>query len=85
MSIKLIAIIVFIIILASLASALFHLVKAKTPADSAKILKALTLRISLSVLVFIGIFIAFATGLLEPHGIGARIEQLRHEQATHNP
>ena len=78
---KIIAFIVFLVILASLASALFNLVKSKDQANSEKIVKALTVRIALSLLLFILIFVAFATGLIEPHGIGARVQQNRYDNA----
>lgn len=60
-------------IIASLGSALFHLVKHKGQASSPKIAKALTFRIGISILLFILVFILVATGMLEPHGIGSRI------------
>ena len=75
MPIKTLAIIFFLFILASLGTALFHLLKSKDGEQSEKTLKALTYRIGLSVLLFILLFIAFATGLFQPHGIGARIQQ----------
>ena len=75
MPIKTLAIIFFLFIIVSLGIALFHLVKGKDAEQSEKTLKALTYRIGLSVLLFILLFIAFATGLFQPHGIGARIEQ----------
>jgi hypothetical protein len=47
----------------------------KTPEQSEKTVKALTFRITLSIVLFIFIFIAFATGLFTPHGLGAKIHQ----------
>jgi uncharacterized membrane-anchored protein len=73
MIIKSIAIIAFILIIISLGSALYHLVKHNTQEQSEKTAKALTFRIALSVILFIFIFIAFATGVFKPHGLGARI------------
>jgi len=75
MIIKSIVIIAFILIIISLGSALFHLVGHKTPEQSKKTVKALTFRITLSIVLFIFIFIAFATGLFTPHGLGAKIHQ----------
>ncbi|MDO8845948.1 MAG: twin transmembrane helix small protein [Methylicorpusculum sp.] len=72
MIIKILIGIAFIGIIFSLGSALFHLVK-RTEENSTKTVKALTVRITLSVLLFIFIFIAVATGLIKPHGIGARL------------
>ncbi|MCX7093709.1 MAG: twin transmembrane helix small protein [Methylobacter sp.] len=76
MIIKTIVIIAFILIIISLGSALFHLVKHKTEEQSEKTVKALTFRIALSLVLFIFIFIALATGMFTPHGIGARMHQV---------
>jgi hypothetical protein len=78
---KILAIVVFLLILVSLGKALYHLVKAKDDAESAKIAKALTVRIGVSLVLFILIFIAFATGMFQPQGIGARIEQSQYENS----
>lgn len=75
MLIKTLVIVAFIAIIASLGSALFHLVKHKEEAHSQKTLKALTFRIGLSVLLFIFVVIALATGLVQPTGLGARMHQ----------
>lgn len=72
MIIKILIGIAFIGIIFSLGSALYHLVK-RTEENSTKTVKALTVRITLSVLLFIFLFIAVVTGLIEPHGIGARL------------
>jgi multisubunit Na+/H+ antiporter MnhF subunit len=77
---KVLAILVFIAIVISLGLALYHLIKHPSGEDSAKTLKALTTRIGLSLVLFILIAIAYATGLFEAHGIGARIEQIRSEK-----
>ena len=79
--IKILAIIVFLLIITSLGTALFHLVKHKEGETSDKTAKALTVRISLSLLLFIIIFISVATGILEPHGMGTRM----HLKATDHP
>ncbi|MCX7097176.1 MAG: twin transmembrane helix small protein [Methylococcales bacterium] len=71
MIIKTLVIIAFILILISLGSALFHLMNRSPEETSDKTLKALTFRIGLSVVLFILIFIAVATGLYEPEGLGA--------------
>ncbi len=81
-----IVLITFIIIIITLGSALYHLIKHKSEEQSQKTLKSLTFRISLSLILFVFIFIAFATGLIKPHGIGlkmhnahtADIEQNKH-------
>ena len=70
MLIKTVVIFAFLLILLSLGSALFNIVKHKDQANSQKTLNALTLRITLSITLFIFIFIAVANGWIEPHGIG---------------
>lgn len=83
MTVKIIAIVIFIAILASLGSALFHLVKRGDAEQSAKTAKALTYRIGLSLVLFILLFIAFASGLLKPSGIGSRLQH--HAAAEQSP
>ena len=69
--IKIIVIIAFILILASLGSALFHLIQNKGEEASEKTVKALTFRITLSLILFVFVFIMVVTGLYKPQGIGA--------------
>ncbi|MCK5478894.1 MAG: twin transmembrane helix small protein [Methylococcales bacterium] len=80
MPIKIIFIILFIIIIFSLGSALFHLVKRKDQEQSEKTAKALTIRIGLSLVLFVMIFIAYATGMIKPEGIGARMQMMKQNQ-----
>ena len=54
-------------ILASLGTALYHLSTGR--GDSNKMLRALTLRISLSVALFVLLMIAWRIGLIAPHGL----------------
>ncbi len=83
MTIKIIAIVIFFAIVASLGSALFHLVKNRGNEDqSRKTAKALTFRIGLSLLLFILLFLAFASGLFRPSGIGANIQKTRSDHTT---
>ena len=70
MIIKSVVIIAFILIIISLGSALFHLVSRKTEEQSEKTVKALTFRITISILLFIFLFIAVVTGIFKPHGLG---------------
>lgn len=56
-----------IIIVGSLASGLIFLVR--DSGDSKRTIKALTLRIGISLTLFIFLFIAFKLGLIQPHGI----------------
>lgn len=54
-------------IIVSLGMGLFHLVGDK--GDSKRMANALTIRIALSVALFILLFIAWKQGLIQPHGI----------------
>ena len=80
MIIKSIIIIAFVLIIISLGSALFHLVKHKGQQQSGKTVKALTVRITLSLILFIFIFIAFATGIFKPHGLGVNMNMPKATQ-----
>ena len=66
--IKLFVILMLIAIVASLGSALFHL--ARGQGDSKRMLRALTWRISLSVVLFALLLLAYSQGLLQPHAVG---------------
>jgi len=65
--IRLLAIGVLIAIVASLGSALFHLSRS---GDSAKLVRALTVRIGLSLALFVLLMLAWYFGLISPHGLG---------------
>ena len=80
MIIKSLIIIAFILILISLGSALYHLVNRKAGDQSQKTLRDLTFRIGLSMLLFIFLFIAVATGIFEPHGLGVGMQMLKPVQ-----
>ncbi len=62
---KSIVIIVMLLILYSLGSALYYLLNDR--GNSTRVLKALTWRIALSMVLFIFLFIAFHFGWLQPH------------------
>jgi apolipoprotein N-acyltransferase len=55
-----------IAIVVSLGSGLFHLVNDK--GESKRMVRALTVRIALSVALFILLFIAWSQGMIQPHG-----------------
>lgn len=62
MLIKLAIIFVLILIVGSLFSALFFLAKDKGASE--RTAKALTIRITLSILLFLGLMLGYATGLI---------------------
>jgi cytochrome bd-type quinol oxidase subunit 2 len=64
---KLLVVMVLIGIVLSLGSALFHLVHDRS--GSTKMVRALTLRVGLSVGLFVLLFIAWSMGLIQPHGV----------------
>ena len=64
---KIIVVLFLFMIIGSLGSGLYYLVKDKGSSD--RTVRALTVRISLSVLLFILLIIGYATGLLQPHGV----------------
>jgi len=64
---KIIIIFVMIIIAGSLASGLIFLIR--DSGNSKRTVKALTLRITISLTLFIFLFIAYKLGLIKPHGI----------------
>jgi len=67
MLIKILIVIVFLAIIASLGSGLFALVDDK--GKTKRLVNSLTVRITLSVLLFVLLIIAYMTGLIQPHGI----------------
>jgi len=64
--IKILIVLCLIAILISLGSGMFHLVNDK--GGSKKMVKALTVRVALSVALFILLLLAWSQGLLQPHG-----------------
>ena len=67
MFIKIIVLLLLLIIIGSMASGLYYLMKDK--GTSTRTVKALTIRISLSILAFLLIIVGFLTGLIQPGGI----------------
>jgi uncharacterized BrkB/YihY/UPF0761 family membrane protein len=64
----LLVLVCFLAILASLGSALYHLSRG-TPEDSARLSRALTVRITLSLVLFVLLMLAWYFGLISPHGL----------------
>lgn len=65
---RIVVIVLLLAIVGSLASALVYLFK--DDPDSRRTVRALTVRISLSVSLFILLLIAYALGLIQPGGLG---------------
>ena len=70
--VHLIVIVVLFAIVVSLGSALYHLARGPGTGDSRKMLRALTVRISLSVILFVLLMAAWYAGLISPHGVQPR-------------
>ena len=66
--IRVIVILVLLGIVWSLGTALFHL--SRPGGDSKKMIRALTLRVGLSLALFLLLMLAWRAGLIEPHGVG---------------
>jgi len=66
--IKFLIVLTLAAIIASLGTGLFHLVK--DGGRSKRMVNTLTVRITLSVLLFILLFVAWKGGLIVPHGVG---------------
>lgn len=64
---KIFIVLILFTIIGSLFSGLFYLVRDKGSSD--RTVRALTVRISLSVLLFILLMLGYATGILQPHGV----------------
>ena len=67
MLIKLLIIAIFLLILASLGSGLLFMLKDK--GQTKRTVTALTVRIGLSVLVFLLLLLAYLGGFIQPHGL----------------
>lgn len=65
--IRIVVIVVFLGILVSLGSALYQLTRANN--DSRKMVRALAIRVGLSVVLFLLLMLAWYLGLIQPHGI----------------
>ena len=65
---RIVVLIALAAIVVSLGSALYHLSRG-TQQDSAKLARALTVRIALSLVLFALIMLAWLVGLITPHGI----------------
>ena len=62
-----VVILLLLVIFAALTSGMLFLIQDKGQSD--RTVKTLTLRIALSLALFVLLFVGFATGLIRPHGI----------------
>jgi len=69
---KIVVVLLLIIILGALSSGMFFLVRDKGTTN--RTVQSLTVRIALSIALFILLLIGFATGLIKPHGITPSVE-----------
>jgi cytochrome bd-type quinol oxidase subunit 2 len=77
---RVVVLIAFAAIVVSLGSALYHLSRG-TQKDSAKMARALTIRIALSIALFALIMLAWYAGLISPHSVvPSRAQQVSHSQ-----
>ncbi|MBC6414034.1 MAG: twin transmembrane helix small protein [Chromatiales bacterium] len=67
MWLKIIVLILFLAIIASLSSALFTMIK--NNGQSNKTVNALTLRVALSIITFVLLIVGYAMGWIQPHGL----------------
>jgi predicted Kef-type K+ transport protein len=66
---KILVVVTLFIIIGSLFSALFYLVKDQGHKDSTRVVKALSIRIGLSLTLFILLGIGYATGFIPSTGL----------------
>ena len=64
---KILIVIIFLGMIGSMGSALFFLIKDKGQSD--RTLKALTVRIGVSIALFALLFVLWGLGLISPHGV----------------
>lgn len=64
---KILIVVIFLGIIASMGSALFFLIKDK--GQSNRTLHALTVRIVVSIALFVLLFVLWSLGLINPHGV----------------
>ena len=67
MIIKIILLILFLLIIASLGAGMFSLIKDRDNTD--RTVKFLTFRIILSILAFVVLVVSFLMGWIQPHGL----------------
>ncbi len=63
-------IVLLLMILGSLAAGVIFLVKDESDSKSTRLVTSLTVRISLSILLFVSLLVGSYFGLIQPHGLG---------------
>ncbi|HTT02357.1 MAG TPA: twin transmembrane helix small protein [Steroidobacteraceae bacterium] len=66
---RLVVVLMLIAIVVSLGSALYQLTRGPGGEASAKMARALTIRIGLSIVLFLLLMLAWYAGLISPHGL----------------
>jgi succinate dehydrogenase/fumarate reductase cytochrome b subunit len=64
---KIIIVLLLLAVLVSLASGMFFIVQDKGESD--RTVKSLTVRITLSIALFLMLIVGYLTGIIQPHGI----------------
>jgi len=70
---KIIIVLLLLAILVSLSSGMFFLVHDK--GETNRTVKSLTIRIALSIALFLMLFIGYFTGMIQPHGISPEVPE----------
>ena len=81
---KIIIVLLLLAIIVSLTSGMFFLVNDKGETD--RTVKSLTIRVSLSIALFLMLFVGYFMGLIQPHGITSGLpesEPSKTEKARH--
>ncbi|AAU90646.1 hypothetical protein MCA0130 [Methylococcus capsulatus str. Bath] len=81
---KVLIVLVLVVIVASLGSALFYLVK-DGDRRSPRTVRALTVRIGLSIALFLALLLGYALGFLRPHGLRPNAPAQTPAPAAANP
>ncbi len=70
--VHLVVLLILLGILISLGSALYHLTRGPSDGDSSKMVRALAIRVGLSLALFFLLMLAWYAGLIQPHGLQPR-------------
>jgi hypothetical protein len=77
---KILILLILVVVIASLGSALFYLVKDGNR-RSPRTARALTLRIGLSIALFLSLLLAYRLGFIQPHGLRPEGRAILHPAA----